>query len=225
MDAFQTLVMTIERLLAPDGCSWDQEQTLQSMRKSVIEEAYELVEAIDFEDNEKIKEELGDLCLNVVFLSKIAEKEGRFSLSQVLQCITEKLIRRHPHIFEEVQKISAEQVKHQWEAIKRTEKSNHGRESAMDGIPKDLPSLARAEKMLTKFQQAQFEWQDNQIFSSQENLLAKDLLNLVQKASQNGMDAEAILRRALSLLEWQFRQLENEKNKQLKEHSKVTTPD
>ncbi|KIC72556.1 MazG family protein [Candidatus Protochlamydia amoebophila] len=209
MDDFKALIITIERLLAPNGCPWDRDQTLQSMRSSVIEEVYELVEAIDLENNEKIKEELGDLCFNVIFLGKLAERDKKFSLHDMLKEINEKLIRRHPHIFEEVQLDSVAQVKHQWEIIKKNEKDNRWRQSVLDGIPKDFPSLARAEKMIKEFEKTDFAWQNRGHFSSQEGLFAQDLLNLIKKASQNGIEVETTLRKMLSQLEQQFRQWES----------------
>ncbi|CUI17086.1 MazG family protein [Candidatus Protochlamydia naegleriophila] len=205
MDDFKKLVTIIERLLAPDGCPWDREQTLHSMRSSLIEETYEVVEAIDLDDAEKMKEELGDLCFNVAFLSKLAEKEGRFSLQDVLQEIAEKLIRRHPHIFAEAKIGTADEVLKQWEAIKRKEKGENSVKSALDGIPKDLPSLARAQKVIKRFQKAGFEWQEASIPSQSEDVFAQDLLDLIKRGVQNGLDAETALRKTLSQIEQQFR--------------------
>ncbi len=205
MDAFKELIAIIERLLAPDGCPWDREQTLHSMRSSLIEETYEVVEAIDLDDAEKMKEELGDLCFNVAFLSKLAEKERRFSLQDVLQGIIEKLIRRHPHIFGEAKIGTTDEVLKQWEAIKRKEKGEGTAKSVLDGIPKDLPSIARAQKVIKRFQKAGFEWQEVSTPSQSEDIFAKDLLDLIKRGVQNGLDAETALRKSLSQLEQQFR--------------------
>lgn len=127
MQEFQSLIDIIERLLAPDGCPWDREQTTRSMRSCLIEETNEVIEAIDHDDNRQMEEELGDLLFNVVFLCRLAEKEGRFNLKDVLQSIIAKLIRRHPHVFGEGKILATtEEVLKQWKEIKEQEKKSIG---------------------------------------------------------------------------------------------------
>jgi tetrapyrrole methylase family protein / MazG family protein len=205
MDDFKALITIIERLLAPDGCPWDKEQTLQSMRRSLVEETYELIEAIDLNEDSKIEEELGDLFFNVIFLSKLAERDHRFSLENVLKQIAAKLIRRHPHIFGEAQVKTSEEVLTQWEEIKRTEKGTEQLKSALDNIPKDLPSLARAHKMLKKMEKAGFVLHSLNTYSSEEECFGKALLDHVQEGLKQGIDAEHALRQQLSYLDKQFR--------------------
>jgi MazG family protein len=208
MEEFKDLIGIIEHLLGPDGCPWDKEQTLESSRGALIEEAFEVVEAIDLNESENLKEELGDLFFNVIFLSKLAEKEGHFNVQQVLSTISEKLIRRHPHVFGNAEVQNTEEVVHQWEAIKKEEKEKQSRESLLDGIPKDLPSLFRAEKMLKKFQKTGYDWQKAFTSTNKEDLAGKELLELIQKVVKNGVEPEAALRKLLSQLDQDFRKWE-----------------
>lgn len=124
MEAFDRFVDVVDRLLGPGGCPWDREQTLLSMRKDLLEETNEVIEAVESGDSDHIAEELGDLFFNVVFLCRLAKKEGHTNIPQVLKGITEKLIRRHPHVFGDAKVESSEDVLKQWEAIKRDEKNN-----------------------------------------------------------------------------------------------------
>lgn len=124
MKEFDELKDVIEKLLAPNGCPWDREQTLMTMRKSLLEETKEVIEAIDLNDNEKIEEELGDLFFNVLFMSRLAEKEGRCTIGAILKHIIAKLIRRHPHVFGDAKVETAEDVIKQWNEIKKSEKKN-----------------------------------------------------------------------------------------------------
>lgn len=210
MDEFEDLLAVIERLLAPDGCPWDREQTLQTMRALLLEETCEVIEAIDIDNNLLIEEELGDLFFNVVFLSKLAEKERRFTLKDVLRHITAKLIRRHPHIFGEANVNTSEEVLKQWEAIKQAEKGNQAHRSALEGIPKGLPSLARAQKMGKKLRDLQFFVEMKaEDFPSVEDRAGQALWELVQQLAQQGISAEEALRKRLAGLEEEFRAWEN----------------
>jgi tetrapyrrole methylase family protein / MazG family protein len=123
MDEFKSLTDTLKRLLAPDGCPWDREQTMQTMRHLLVEETYEVIEAINLNDNRQMEEELGDLLFNVVFLCMLAEKEKRFTLQDALKHVVAKLVRRHPHIFGEVKLKTSEEVLKQWNEIKQNESS------------------------------------------------------------------------------------------------------
>lgn len=136
-------------------CPWDKEQTNDSIKANTLEEAYEVVEAIDNKDYDELKKELGDLLLHVVFHSVIAEGENKFNLDEVIDLIKEKLIRRHPHVFGNVEVSGAEEVTKNWEAIKLTE----GRESVLDGVPDKLPSLHRAYRLQEKAAKVGFDWE------------------------------------------------------------------
>lgn len=208
MREFDELIEIIDRLLGPGGCPWDQEQTLQSLRSTVLEEVCEVIEAIDLDDNMHIQEELGDLFFNAVFLSKIAEKEKRFPIQAVIKELNEKLIRRHPHVFGEGKKIdTVEELYDQWDKIKKEEKGKDKRKSALDGISKHLPSLARAQKSLKKMKKAGYlpnlNSSENSSFLDEKEL-GSHLLALVADAQAKGLDAEHALRKALTLLEKNF---------------------
>ncbi|WIW71326.1 bifunctional methyltransferase/pyrophosphohydrolase YabN [Anaerosinus gibii] len=151
------LTDVMARLRSPGGCVWDIEQTHRSLRRNLIEEVYEVVEAIDFENAELLCEELGDLLLQIVFHARMAEETGVFSMQDVIDGITEKLIRRHPHVFGDVTVRDAGEVVLNWEEIKRKEKAKE-RTHILDGVPKDLPSLMRAYKLQHKAAKVGFDW-------------------------------------------------------------------
>lgn len=159
-DAFWRLVAVVARLRAPDGCPWDRVQTLKTIEPFTLEETFEVFEAIDADDNAGIAEELGDLLLQVVLYAQIAADEGRFDLIPVVDGITEKLIRRHPHVFGEGQAHTADDVLRNWEQVKQQEKR---RESALDGVPLALPGLARAVRLQSKAAKVGFEWPERDI--------------------------------------------------------------
>ena len=159
-DAFWKLVAVVARLRAPDGCPWDREQTLKTIEPFTLEETFEVFEAIDADDNVAISEELGDLLLQVVLYAQIAADEGRFDLIPVVDGITEKLIRRHPHVFGEGQAHTANDVLRNWEQVKQQEKR---RESALDGVPLALPGLARAVRLQSKAAKVGFEWPNRDV--------------------------------------------------------------
>ncbi len=161
--SFEAFHEVIARLRAPDGCPWDRKQTHQSLRKYLLEETYEALEAIDNEDWDALKEELGDVLLQVVLHSQIAWEEGEFTLPEVLATVTRKIIRRHPHVFGEVQVNGVEDVLRNWEALKAEEKAAKGEqppESVLDGIPKGLPALMQAESLQKKAAKVGFDWPD-----------------------------------------------------------------
>ena len=161
--SFEAFHEVIARLRAPDGCPWDRKQTHKSLRKYLLEETYEALEAIDNEDWAALKEELGDVLLQVVLHSQIAWEEGEFTLPEVLYTVTTKIIRRHPHVFGEVQVNGVEDVLRNWEALKAQEKAARGEapfESVLDGIPKALPALMQAESLQKKAAKVGFDWPD-----------------------------------------------------------------
>ncbi len=212
MSEFDALIDIAETLLGPNGCPWDKEQTLKTLRPSVLEEACELIEAIDFDDKDKITEELGDCLFVVIMLSKIAEKEGLFHFDEAVKKIREKIIRRHPHIFGEEKGTikDSEQVIERWEQIKSQEKGHEDRKSALDGIPKGLPSLARAQKMIKRLKKKAYplkEGMQARPFSNEKEL-GEQLIDIVIQAQGKGIDAEHALRKALSELESDFRKWE-----------------
>ena len=148
-------------LLGENGCPWDKEQTHESLRKNLLEEAHEVVEAIDCNDMDHLKEELGDVLLQVVFHAKLAEQEGHFNFNDVVNTITEKMIRRHPHIFADVKADNAEAVLTNWEEIKKKEKAGKPEtQSIMSKLPPTLPALMKAEKVQQKAHRVGFDWDD-----------------------------------------------------------------
>ena len=142
-------------LRGPDGCPWDREQDLHSLRRYVLEEAFEVVQTIDDGDLEALPTELGDLLLQVVFLAQMAEEEGDFDVRTVIEAISDKLVRRHPHVFGDQQIETASEVLQRWETIKRDER---GGGSVLDDIPAVFPALARAEKLSRRASNIGFDW-------------------------------------------------------------------
>ena len=200
MSAFAELIRVLDTLLGPNGCPWDREQTMKSLRETLLEESCEVIEAIDLGDKTHIQEELGDLVLNAVFLCKLAEKEGVCSFDSVFVELTNKLVRRHPHIFGDASVSTSEGVKEQWERIKKTEKGKEARQHIFDGIPKGLPALAQAQKMLKAMKKNKLPLSDFEKElpeGDQEMALGKALLQIVAKAAHQGIDAEQALRSIL----------------------------
>jgi tetrapyrrole methylase family protein/MazG family protein len=157
------LTALMARLRAPGGCPWDMEQTMQSLTPFIIEEAYEVISAIDSGDMEHIKEELGDLLLQVVFVSGIAAEEGRFTLADVIDGAHGKMVNRHPHVFGDSKADTPEAVLKQWAEIKRAEKGGKEKEAGcLAGIPEDMPALLRAHKVSQKASRAGFDWKSEE---------------------------------------------------------------
>lgn len=208
MKEFDELVGVVDRLLGPDGCPWDRKQTMKSIRSDVLEEVCELIEAIDLEDNHHIQEELGDLFFNVVFLSRLAEKEQRTKMEACLHDIAQKLIRRHPHVWGDAKINSADEVLNQWEKIKKSEKGKESRTSALDGIPRGLPALARAQKVIKKAAKKDFKQQPEALKFDSEEELGEILLGIAAKAELQGLDPEHALKTALNKFEGKFRAFE-----------------
>ena len=161
--AFERLVETMRTLRSPGGCAWDREQTLASLRPFVIEEAYEVVDAIDRGDLPGLREEVGDLVLEAVFLAQVAQEQGAFDIRDALETVCSKLVRRHPHVFGggdgSDPPLSAADVKRQWEAIKADERVAAGREpGALGEIPESLPALLRAFRLGKRAATVGFDW-------------------------------------------------------------------
>jgi tetrapyrrole methylase family protein/MazG family protein/ATP diphosphatase len=151
------LVGVMRRLLAPDGCPWDREQSFESLRRYVLEEACEVIDAVESGDRTALKEELGDLLLQVVFQAELARKEGAFAIDDVVSGIVEKLVTRHPHVFGDLDAKSADEVLRNWEKIKAQEKKDRG---ILGGVPKSLPALVRAQRVGEKVHRVGFDWAD-----------------------------------------------------------------
>jgi MazG family protein len=156
--SFQSLVELMERLLAEDGCPWDREQDYRSLRQYVLEEACEVIDAIDGGDKMELKDELGDLALQVVFLAALARRDGAFGPDDVARAICEKLVRRHPHVFEGAHVSGSAEVLTNWDAIKRLEKADR---PLLGGVPHSLPALLRATRMGEKVSRVGFDWPDS----------------------------------------------------------------
>jgi len=210
-DTYPSLVALMRRLLAPGGCPWDREQDYRSLRRYVLEEACEVIDAIDAADFKALEEELGDLALQVVFLGELARRDGQFGPDDVVRGIVEKLVRRHPHVFGDATVEDSEEVLRNWEQIKANEKRDRG---VLDGVARSLPALLRAQRMGEKVSRVGFDWPDSrgsrdkvseEIAELDEAIASKDtgrieaelgdlLFALVNLARHEGVDAEAALR-------------------------------
>lgn len=225
-EEFQKLVEIIEKLRSEKGCPWDKLQTHDTLKRYLLEETYELIEAIERKDYEAIKEELGDLLLQIVFHSQIAKENGKFNIDEVIEKICRKMISRHPHVFGEALLETPEEVINQWEEIKREEGKLTG--SILEGIPLTLPSLLRAYKIQSRVSKVGFDW------DSVEGILSKieEEIEELKKAIKSGqkykieeevgdllfsvvnlsrflkIDPEAALRKTNRKFEERFRKLE-----------------
>jgi XTP/dITP diphosphohydrolase len=199
---FTQLVAVLDQLRSPGGCPWDAEQTHQSLVEYLIEEAYESVEAIDANDSEAMREELGDLLLQVVFHARISqEQSGGWDIDAVIDGITQKLINRHPHVFGDERANSAADVELTWHQRKAKEKK---RDSVTEGIPETLPALMRAEKLISRSKsvdipEPEYLSETNQLLQrfSTEEQLGDFLFALVSSANSQGLDTEAAVRKAV----------------------------
>ena len=164
LERFESLVWIMDRLRDPDeGCPWDAEQDYSTLRGYLLEECYEAAEALDREDPDKLLEELGDLLFQIVFLSRLAKEDGSFTAADVVRGISQKMIRRHPHVFGSGKADDADDVLRKWEQIKRQEKEDAGEreaESILAGIPGALPALLKAHRLGTKAARVGFDWPD-----------------------------------------------------------------
>ena len=233
----EELIGIIEKLRAPDGCPWDREQTHYSLRPNMIEEAYEAVDAIDDNDMTHLKEELGDVLLQVVLHAQIASEEGDFDIEDIAQELNKKLIHRHPHVFGEAKIDNANDVLDAWDKLKAEEKTH--RKSAMDGVSRCQAALISAQKLSKKAVKQGFEWQCEEdlydcIKSEYEEFKQakanNDRLNMeeefgdilfatVNLARWNKIDAEQALLKANKKFEKRFRKMEELAQKPLTEYS------
>lgn len=203
-EAFQELIQAVRKLRGPGGCSWDRSQTLKSLRPFMLEEAYEVADAVDSEDMEELKKELGDLLLHIIMSSEICREEGSFDLADVAGRITEKLKRRHPHVFGEKSHLSPEEVEKQWEAIKSEEKKEQ-KKMFFDSIPGSMPALQKAWRIQQRAWEVGFPWPGpEETAETAMSILAAENLNeensgkllflLVSLMRQNGTEPEKALR-------------------------------
>jgi MazG family protein len=238
---FEEFMQIVRRLRRE--CPWDREQTHQSIRQSLIEEAYEVVEAIDQNNLEELKKELGDLLLHVALHSVMAEEEKAFSIDDVLEHVNQKLIRRHPHVFGNVTAKTPHEVKVNWERIKMAE----GRESVTDGVPKELPALLRAFRLQEKASKVGFDWKKKEdvwkkieeelgeLHSATRSKNPHDvedefgdfLFSLVNYARFLHVNPEIALRRSIDKFTTRFKHIEMELRRQGKrlEHSTLEEMD
>jgi XTP/dITP diphosphohydrolase len=218
-NALAQLLEVMARLRAPNGCPWDREQDHRSISLHAIEEVYELIDAIEAEDDVEMAEELGDLLLQVVFHCQLASERKAFDFETVAQRLVEKLIRRHPHVFGDSKVKTIDAIWTQWDQIKKTEKKGtiHERPSALDGVPRHLPSLMRAEKLLKKARKAGLNAAEKTTpppFTPTKAQLGPSLLALVQYAQSKGWSTEDALRRELNKTEsaWRKKETQTAKN-------------
>jgi len=233
----EELIKTVDILRSENGCQWDREQTHSSLKPNMLEEAYEAVDAIDNNDMKHLKEELGDVLLQVVLHSQIAKEEGAFTIDEVAQELNEKLIRRHPHVFGNVEVNSTQDILNNWEQIKKQEKTH--RTSIMDGVSRSQAALMSAQKISKKAVKVGFEWPNEEtlyqcIFSEikefQDACKEKDpahieeemgdiLFATVNLARWNKLDAEQALLKSNKKFIGRFKKMEELATKPLTEYS------
>ena len=211
LSKFDTLVAIIARLRAPDGCPWDKEQTHQTLRANLLSESYEVLEALDNGDKAELCEELGDLLLQIVLHAQIAKDDKEFEIGDVIKSISTKIIRRHPHIFGSRKVKDAEEVMHNWEALKKEEREEG--KSMLEGVPKNMPALAYAYEISRRAVRVGFEWENiegviDKLIEEAREIKEADsreekarefgdlLFTLVNFARWQGIDSEAALREA-----------------------------
>ena len=228
-DQFEELIKIVEKLRGPDGCPWDKEQTSQSLISYLLEETYEVIEAIDEKDWDGLKEELGDLMFHIIFQATIAKEDELFDISESIKNINEKLIRRHPHVFDKKNLIN-DKIKPSWELQKHKEKK---RNSRLDGVPQSLPGLVRAQRIQEKASYVGFDFQAedeiwNKISEELEELknaqqnnnkdetseeLGDAIFSLVNLARFLGISADDALRKSNNKFISRFKIIENELNR------------
>ncbi|MGA1867183.1 MAG: nucleoside triphosphate pyrophosphohydrolase [bacterium] len=226
---FDELVEIMKKLRGKEGCPWDKEQTIESIKPYLIEECYEVIEAIESGCTEKIKDELGDLFFQILFLAQIGDENGMFDINDILQNLKEKMIRRHPHVFSTTVARDKKEVLVQWEAIKKKEKPITPKESILDGIPKSLPSLILAYRIQERAARVGFDFETTEAvikkseeefeeFKSalEENNVVKyeeelgDLIfSMVNLSRFLNIDAERAIKKAIERFSTRFHYIEN----------------
>ena len=242
-DALDELLETFKQLRDPkDGCPWDREQDFKSIASCSVEEAYEVADAIEREDYDSLKSELGDLLFQIIFHSKMAEENKLFTLEEVISELNDKLIRRHPHIFDKQQVNTSEESLLVWEDIKAKERSEKKYSSLMDDVPKNLPGLTRAKKLQKRAARVGFDWKDKQkVFikleeeinelrlenknNSIEGIseeLGDVMFTLVNLCRHYDIEPEDIIRRSNIKFETRFRKMETSSKNQGKKMEELT---
>lgn len=228
--SFPRLVELMQRLLAPDGCPWDREQTLPTLRRYVLEEACEVIDAIDSGDRDDLAEELGDLLLQIVFQAELARAEGAFGPDDVVAGLCDKLVRRHPHVFAEAEVEGSDEVLRNWERIKAAERADGKKKDkgVLGGVPRSLPALTRAQRVGEKVARVGFDWPDargsrakvaEELGELDEAIASGDadaieaelgdtLFALVNLARHANVDAEGALRRTIDKFAGRFSHVE-----------------
>jgi len=243
---FDTLLGIMARLREPGGCPWDREQTRVSLKPFLIEEAYEVLDAIDTGESRALSEELGDLLFQVVFHARIAEERGEFAMRDVLQGLVDKMVSRHPHVFGDASVGTPGEALAQWEALKQREAKDKGRRrSILDGVPRAMPSLVRAQRTQSKAARVGFDWPDaraawekvrEEIDEAGEALAAGDrerihdelgdvLFSVVNAARLASIDAEDALHGATEKFRRRFTEMEAELSAQGKSVENVPQAD
>jgi len=228
--AMNELVELVRRLRGPDGCPWDAAQTAESVRMYLLEETYEVLEAIERGGPEEVSSELGDLLFQVVFIAYLAEEKGRFDFVEVVEKITEKMIRRHPHVFGDVKVRNAEEVAVNWATIKKAEKDNgQGRGGFLRHVSANLPALQRAHRLGERASKAGFDWPDRESvmekvreeFDELQDAIGRNetakveeelgdlLFSLVNLARHWGLNAEDLMRKTNSKFVRRFEKMES----------------
>jgi len=222
---FRSLMGIVARLRSPEGCPWDRRQTIPDAARYLVEETYEVLDAVENGDSDGLKEELGDLLFQILFISRLAEEEKKFDMASVIKAVSEKMVRRHPHVFGDKKVLSVEDVKRNWDDIKRhVENKESGQRSCIDGIPLSMPALMRAQKIAEKAARVGFDWEDvrgvlQKVDEETEELkraiaagsreqveeeLGDLLFVLVNLGRFSGVDAEAALRASIRKFEGRF---------------------
>ena len=191
---FQQLVGIMRTLRSPDGCAWDRQQTVKTLRPFVLEETYELLDALDRGDFAALRSELGDFLFEAVFLAQICEEEGRFSIADSIQAIADKLVRRHPHVFDPdgTAALNPREVKEQWEEIKAKERKDAGttEQTLLGGVPRAMPSLLRAYELSTRAATVGFDWVKAEDVLDKIDEEARELREAVEQRGAKSVEAE-----------------------------------
>jgi len=177
----------MSRLRSNDGCPWDKEQTHQSLKQYLLEEAYEVLEAIESGSDADLKEELGDLLFQIIFHSQLASEKGSFDINDVVTAVSEKMINRHPHVFGDEKIKDSNEVLNRWEEIKKSEKK---RDSILDGVPKNLPSVIRAKRLMERAGRVGFEWKETDDVWKKVEEEWGELMEARSKNDKAGMEEE-----------------------------------
>jgi tetrapyrrole methylase family protein/MazG family protein len=227
-DPFQRLVELMATLRGPSGCPWDRKQTPESLKPFLVEECYEVIDAIEEGAPAKVRDELGDLLFQIIFHARIAEEAGQFTINDVITAIHEKMTRRHPHVFGDDKLSTDKEVLSNWEEIKRKEKGHEDRKSVLEGVPKELPSLLRAHRLQERAARVGFDWAhlsealpklDEEIAEFKESLRVEDagkieeelgdvFFMLVNISRFLGVNPEDALRKTISKFIHRFRYIE-----------------